>query len=299
MGICAGRFSRAVGAVLLASASGFMIWAQPTSQTPQPAGGESSNGQPSGLPNAPAPESSPIQAGKAAQQPASSSSSSAPVAPRRYWKSDDPNAQVTVLENTLLRVMTNAPLSTGKAWVGEPLLFTLDEDVVVDDVLIIPRGATIHGVVVATKKAGKLTGSPDLVLKLVSLELGGRSYPVYSYEFEVEGLSKTRPTKEKIISGTVIGTLAGAVLDGSADGASTAAGKLADLGAGAAVGAGVGTAVAAVTPGPAIDIPAESQIDFYLASPISVVPASEREAERLSEGLYSGGPVLYVRGETP
>jgi hypothetical protein len=71
------------------------------------------------------------------------------------------------------------------------------------------------------------------------------------------------------------------------------------LGAGAAVGAGVGTAVAAVTPGPAIDIPAESQIDFYLASPISVVPASEREAERLSEGLYSGGPVLYVRGETP
>jgi hypothetical protein len=54
-----------------------------------------------------------------------------------------------------------------------------------------------------------------------------------------------------------------------------------------------------VTPGPVIDLPAEWQIDFYLASPISVVPVSRREAERLSEGLYSGGPVLYVRGERP
>ena len=79
----------------------------------------------------------------------------------------------------------------------------------------------------------------------------------------------------------------------------TATGKLAGIGTGAAVGAGVSAAVAAVTPGPIVTIPAESQIDFYLSLPISVVPVNVQEAARLSQGLHHGGPALYVRGETP
>jgi hypothetical protein len=207
--------------------------------------------------------------------------------------------QVTVLEDTLLRVITDTPISTEKMHEGQPLSFTLYEDVLVDDLLVIPRGATLHGVVVQLKKPGKLTGSPDLILKLVSLDLEGHSYPVYSYQFKVEGTSKSAPTSGKVKAGTVIGALVGATLDGTAKAPASAAGKLATVGAGAAVGAGVGTVVAAASPAPVIDIPAESQIDFYLAAPMSVVPVSRREAERLSEGLYPGGPVLYVRGETP
>jgi hypothetical protein len=206
---------------------------------------------------------------------------------------------VTVLENTLLRVMTTSQISTRGTRAGEPLLFMLNEDVVVDGVLIIPRGAMLHGSVVESKKSGKLSGSADLILKLDSLDLGGRSYPVYTYQFKAEGTSKTQPTETKIKGGAVIGAIAGAALSGSAKGETTAAGKLAGAGTGAALGAGVGTAIAAATPGPALTIPAESQIDFYLASPISVVPVSEREAARLSQGLHAGGPVLYVRGETP
>jgi hypothetical protein len=61
------------------------------------------------------------------------------------------------------------------------------------------------------------------------------------------------------------------------------------------VGAGVGTMVSAATPGPALTIPAEAQMDFYLASPISVAPVSAKEAARLAQGLHLGGPVLYVR----
>jgi hypothetical protein len=163
----------------------------------------------------------------------------------------------------------------------------------------------LHGIVVQVRKAVKLTGSPEVILKLVSLDLEGRSYPLYCYEFMVEGTSKTPPTVTKVKTGAAYGTLVGAVvgaaLDASTNGTGTPSvvGTLAGMGAGAAVGAGVGTAVAAASPGPEIDIPAESQIDFYLALPISVVPVSRREAARLSEGLYSGGPVLYVRGETP
>jgi hypothetical protein len=69
--------------------------------------------------------------------------------------------------------------------------------------------------------------------------------------------------------------------------------------AGAAVGAGVGTLVSAASAGPTVLIPAESQADFSPASPITVTPVSAKEAARLAQGLHPGGPVLYVRGETP
>lgn len=58
------------------------------------------------------------------------------------------------MEDTLIRMMTNAPLSSRQTRVGAPLLFTLSQDVVVDNVLIIPRGATVHGTVVESKQAG-------------------------------------------------------------------------------------------------------------------------------------------------
>jgi hypothetical protein len=210
---------------------------------------------------------------------------------------------VTVLEDTRLSVITNAPIRSARIYAGEPLVFTLEEDVLVDGLLVIPRGATLRGTVVEVRKAGKLTGSPDLILKLVSLELGGRNYPLYCYEFRVDGTSKTPPTLTKVRTGASIGTVIGAVVGGSrgeyVNGTPSVVGTLAGMGAGAGVGGGVGTVVAAASPGPVIDIPAESQIDFYLASPIAVTPVSRREAARLSEGLYSGGPVLYVRGVRP
>jgi hypothetical protein len=210
---------------------------------------------------------------------------------------------VTVLEDTKLSALTNTAINTAKIHEGETLTFLLDEDVLVDDLLVIPRGATLHGSVVEVRKAGKLTGSPDLILKLDSLDLEGRSYPLYSYQFKVEGTSKTPPTEKKIKTGTgigmAVGTVVGAAFKEPGEDTPSVVGTLVGMGTGAAVGAGTGTVVAAVSPGPVIDIPAEAQIDFYLASPISVVPVSRREAQRLSEGLYSGGPVLYVRGERP
>jgi hypothetical protein len=268
---------------------------QVSSQSPAP-----SNGSPAQLPDAPGPVIAPgtVKAG-GATQPQDSSAPSSPRPALMYWSESNPNVQVTVLEDTRLSVMTDKPIQTTKIHPGEALTFTLAEDVLVDDLLVIPRGATLHGEVVDVKKAGKLKGSPDLILKLNSLDLEGRNYPLYSYEFKVEGASKSQPTENKVKAGTVIGAIAGAALDSSVNGTTTAVGTLAGMGAGAAAGAGVGTVVAMATPGPVIDLPAESQIDFYLASPISVVPVSRREAQRLSEGLYSGGPVLYVRGERP
>ena len=199
----------------------------------------------------------------------------------------------------MIRVRTAEPVSSRQSKDGTPVLFTVSEDVVVGDTTVIPRGATVHGEVVQTKKAGVLTGSPELTLKLVSLDLGGNNYPLYSYLFRAQGTSKTKPTETKIKGGAVVGAIVGGVFSGSAKSGPTGASTVAGMGTGAALGAGVGTAVAAASPGPVLTIPAEAQLDFYLASPISVVPVNAKEAARLSQGLHSGGPVLYIRGDTP
>jgi hypothetical protein len=209
---------------------------------------------------------------------------------------------LTVLEDTLIRVQTFEPINSKRVKDGAPVLFSVSEDVVVGDVVAIPRGATVQGVVIKSKKAGVLTGSPELTLKLVSLDLGGRSYPLETYQFKVTGTSKTGPTETKAIRGAYVGAIAGSFTSGvSAKGAATTgnSGRAASMAAGAAVGAGVGTAVSAATPGPGIWIPSEAQVDFYLAAPIAVTPVSAKEAARLSQGLHPGGPTLYVRGETP
>ena len=291
-----------VALTLAAFGSQIVVTAQQAGPTPAQTTPPQAQSAPQQLPEAPAPRGASLAAtspesSSSAAPPGSSYSSSA--ATPRFWSGNDPNAQVTVLENTLFRVRTNRQLRSRRTREDTPLSFTLSQDVVVDGILIIPRGAVIHGKVIESRQAGALSGSPEMILQLTSLDLAGRNYPLYSYQFKVTGASKTRPTEFKIKSGAIVGAVAGAVLSGTANGETTAAGRLAGAGAGAAVGAGVGAAVSLATPGPILDIPAESEMDFFLASPISVVPVTQREAARLSQGLNPGGPVLYVRGETP
>jgi hypothetical protein len=268
--------------------SGFVALAQSSTPTTVPPKASVEQVDHSALPDGPQPTSSSVQSSETVQWRS---------VPARPAISDNgaPEAEVTVLEDTLIRVMTNEPISSRYSKDGTPVSFTLSEDVVVDHVLIIPRGASIHGEVVQTRKAGVLTGSPELTLKLDSLDLDRRSYPLYTYQFKAQGTSKTRPTETKVKGGALAGAIVGGVFSGSAKGGSTDVGRVAGMATGAAMGAGVGTMVSAATPGPALTIPAEAQMDFYLASPISVAPVSAKEAARLAQGLHPGGPVLYVR----
>ena len=211
---------------------------------------------------------------------------------------------VTVLENTALRVSSDQPISSRLTKPGEPLSFTINEDVVVDGLLVIPCGATVRGSIIDTKKAGILTGSGQLTLELNSLALGGQSYPLYSYQFKVSGASKTKPTEKKIATGAAIGTGAAAAaivvsaLTRSTHRSPTPESNSISTGAGALLGAGVGTAVSAASPAPIVSIPAESEMIFTLSSPIAVMPVDAKEAARLARGMKPGGPVLYVRDET-
>lgn len=156
----------------------------------------------------------------------------------------------------------------------------------------------MRGELFGLKKSGRLTGSPELTLKLVALEPGGRTYPLYTYQLKVKGTSKTRPTEVKSLRGAEFGAVVGAFATQEKGGV-TDTSRAVNRTAGAAVGAGVGTLVSAASAGPTELIPVESPVDFSPASPITVTQVSAKEAAGLAQRLHPGRPVLYVRGETP
>ncbi len=219
---------------------------------------------------------------------------------------------ITVLEDTPLQVITDVPISSRTTKAGARLSFTLTRDVVVDGILVIPCGARVFGTVVAAKQAGRLVGASNLSLELTELNLDGRTYPLYTPPFKVVGESKTRPTTKKIATGATIGAVAANVaapkvtytlVDPIGPGKTVTKNlpvehRARGVAMAAGVGAGVGTAIAASSPPSIALIPAESQIEFTLASPIAVFPIDQRSAARLAQGMHHGGPVLYVRGES-
>lgn len=196
-----------------------------------------------------------------------------------------PTGPVTLLPGTLLQVRTAEPVDNKKATNGTPVQFTVIRDVTLGGALVIPRGATVHGVVAESKKAGELGGSPELALTLTSLDLGGQSYPITSDEFKVRGPNK---------AGRTVGNAFGGALLGAIIGGAVGRGEGAAIGAGA--GAAAGTAASAATPGPNVWIPSEALVTFRLRAPVTVNPVSAQEAARLAQGLYPGGPSLYRRG---
>ena len=189
-----------------------------------------------------------------------------------------------------MQLRTSEAVDSKRAKDGEPVQFTVIQDVTMGGVLAIPRGATVHGVIAESKNvgAGDLAGSSVLALKLTSLDLGGRSYPLDSDLFKVKSPNKAGQTVGNAIGGGLIGTIIGC-----------AVGRGAGCAIGAGAGVAAGTATSAATPGPRAWIPAEALVTFHLKAPVTVDPVSPQEAARLAQGLYPGGPSLYRRGYGP
>jgi len=195
---------------------------------------------------------------------------------------------VTLLPSTLVQVRANQPVDSKHAKDGTPVDFTVIQDIAIGNILAIPRGATVRGVVTEVKQPGVLTGSPVLALTLTSLELGGQSYPLQTDQFKVKGPGKGGSTAGKAIGTGIMGTIIGCAVGGGTGCA---------IGAGAGVAAG--TAASAASRGPGIWIPAEAQVDFHLTAPVTFNPVNAQEAARLGQGLFQGGPSLYRRGYYP
>jgi hypothetical protein len=201
-----------------------------------------------------------------------------------------PRAPVTIPPGTLIQVRTNGPVDSKRARGGEPMEFTVIQDVAFGGVLAIPRGATVRGVIADVKRpdSGSLTGSSELALELTSLELMGQSYPLQSDMFKVKGPGKGGRSAGNVVGGALIGAIIGGAI-GHGEGAAI----------GAVAGGGAGMAASAASSGPGVWIPAEALVSFHLAIPVTVQPVTAQEAMRLAQGLNPGGPNLYRRGPYP
>jgi hypothetical protein len=203
--------------------------------------------------------------------------------PPRY---EMPSEPITVPPGTLMQVRTNEPVSSKQARGGEPIQFTLIQDVVLNGVLAIPRGANVRGVIAEVRhpEKGSLTGSSELALELTSLDLSGRTYSVQSDLFKVKGPGKGQRSAGNVVGGALLGAIIGGAVGGGPGAA-----------IGAVAGGGGGAAASAASSGPGVWIPAEALVSFHLASPVTVEPVNQQEAMRLAQGLYPGGPALYRR----
>jgi hypothetical protein len=242
---------------------------------------------------APAPGSEPVPAPEQGQSqsqappPPSARPQYVPVRPpvQAY---EAPKGPVAIPQGTLLQLRTSEPVSSKHAKDGTPVQFMVIQDVAIGGVLAIPRGATVHGVVTEAKKAGTLGGSPELALKLTSLDLGGQSYSLDTDQFKVKGPNKAGQTVNNALGGGILGTIIGC-----------AAGRGVGCAIGAGAGVAAGTAASAASSGPGVWIPSEARVDFHLNTALTVTPVNAQEAARLAQGLYPGGPTLYRRGYYP
>jgi hypothetical protein len=251
----------------------------------------------------PPPADSAQQNGQYPPQPGQYSPQPGPYGPGAYGPYAQPRAQyqqpayvpgvtpekqnssgpVTLNPGLLLNVRTSEPLSTGHLKDGDFVQFTAASDVYQNGVVAIPRGAVLTGQVVEAKNAGPFGGSPKLDLKLTTLTLGDKTYPLTSDVWSSQGPNKAGYTATNAIGGAAFGAILGAIAGGGTG-----------AGIGAAAGGAGGALISGATHGPRLDLPAEAMLQFHLSAPLTVQPVSYSEAERLAASVPQQ-PVLRTR----
>jgi hypothetical protein len=216
------------------------------------------------------------------QQPYNAQQNYAPAQPSvPYYQT--PKSPVTIPAGTLIRVRLAEPLDTAHVKSGAPFQATAANDVYEGGVLAIPRGATLTGQVVEAKDGGALGGSATLRLQVTNVNLGGQVYPISTDVWSNKGPNKAGYTARNTVGGALLGAIIGGAVG---------------RGTGAAIGAGAGAAgglaASSATNGPRLYLPAESIVDFHLATPATVQPVSWQEAQRLASSAPSG-PALVRR----
>lgn len=171
--------------------------------------------------------------------------------------------RVTIPAGTPLLVRMIDSVDSSKNHVGDKFHASLENDLIVDNLVVARRGTDVYGRLAEAKEAGHVSGSSDLKLELTDIAIDHRSYPVVSGEYEAKGKGRGSNTAKKVGGGAAVGAIIGAIAGG---------GKGAAIGAG--VGGGAGAAVNVMTRGQQVRVPSETLLEFRLTQPVSVVSTS-------------------------
>jgi hypothetical protein len=167
---------------------------------------------------------------------------------------------LTLPVGALVQVRTTGWLSSDGNKVGDNVVLTLDQPLVVDGLVLARRGQTVTGRVVAAEKAGRVKGVSKLAVSLSQMTL-------------VDGqLVDVQTALIKATGGTSNGrdalAITGTTGFGAAVGAAAAGGPGAAIGAGAGFVAGIAGVL--LTRGRPTIIPPESLLTFRVEAPITI-----------------------------
>lgn len=177
--------------------------------------------------------------------------------PPNYAPQPNVPAQLTIRQGTYAIVRINQWLSSDRNQPGDTFTATLEQPLVVNGLVVAPRGATVVGRVTEARKAGRVEGTSRLGVQITELTLAdGQQIPV-----QTQMISRNGPTSQGRDAAAIGGT--------TALGAAIGAGV--DWGRGAAIGAGAGAAAGIIgvllTRGHPTVIYPESVLTFQLTAP--------------------------------
>jgi hypothetical protein len=170
-----------------------------------------------------------------------------------------PPLKLTIPAGTVVTVRMIDAIDSAVNTPGQEFAATVESPVAVNDRVIIPHNSDARVRLVDAKTSGRMRGSSDLQLELVSVSANGTTYNVQSGYYEAHGTSRGKRTAETVGGGAALGAIIGAIAGGR---------KGAAIGAG--VGAGTGGGVQAASRGQQVKIPSETKIDFTLKAPLTV-----------------------------
>lgn len=186
-------------------------------------------------------ESPPVTAATAT---AAQTAAEAPVAPAKP-------ASVNVPAGTTLLVRINQPLSTDSVRTGDRFTAHLDAELVVNDVLVAPKGTPVYGTVLFAERAKRVRGQSELEIAITELTINGELQPIKTTSWDSKA--------EKAAAAALKGAAAGAAIGGLADGSD-----------GAQTGAAIGATLGALRKGDAIHIPPNQLIEFKTSAPSEI-----------------------------
>lgn len=219
-------------------------------------------------------ESAAAAPGPVSEQSANSvpAESSAPATPPTPAPPPPPQPiTVTVPANTVLTVRTIDSIDSKTNSAGEIFKASFDAPIVVDNRVIVPRGADVYLKLINASSAGHFAGRSELALALDRFVFQGKTYHVETSDVKQSGASRGKNSAAKIGGGAALGALIGAVAGG---------GKGAAIGA--AVGGGAGTGVQVFTHGQQVKIPPETRLDFTLQQPLDITFLPGKNSRRHS-----------------
>jgi hypothetical protein len=184
------------------------------------------------------------------------------VALRDDRRPRDDRRQRTLPSGTELAVRTSEVIDSTTARANQTFSAVVENDIIGDsNDVVLPEGSGAV-IVIREVSSGGATGSPEMVLDIQSIVVGGRSYQVSTtdlIENSGTGIGKNKRTAETVGGGAALGTIIGAIA-GGAKGAAI----------GVLIGGAGGAGVEVLNRGRDVRVPAETLLNFRLDRPVTL-----------------------------